>query len=240
MKHQPDQYSYDPDFHDAYHHVPAYRYVYPDENVIRFLAASFPGDRTKKKILDLGCGCGRHMVLLCKFGFQSYGLDGSSFAVQYTKDLLKDQRLSADIRLGRITQLPYVGETFDGIIEHATLVNNSWEDILKALEEAHRVLKKGGMGFFLLKRIEDCAFLKKKKVGPNDYLIEESVYLSKTVRKDKKPLLFHAFSKKDLKLMFKDFSRVRVHTWDTSFKALDMDEIPGRRRTAYWIVLAQK
>jgi len=43
-----------------------------------------------------------------------------------------------------------------------------------------------------------------------------------------------------VKEMFRGFSKVQIHTWDTSFKSLDVNVAPGERRTSYWIVIAQK
>ncbi|MBI2617125.1 class I SAM-dependent methyltransferase [Candidatus Gottesmanbacteria bacterium] len=220
---------------------PDYRPIYPDENIVRFLVSSFPKSRRSRyRILDLGCGIGRHIILLRQMGFKAYGIDGSIVAVKYAENWLKREKCEADIRLGPITSLPYVDNFFDGIIEHATLVNNSWEDILKASKECYRVLKKGGVGFFLLKRITDCAFDHAKKIGENTYLVKDSIFLSQKTGTHSVTLPFHAFTKSDISAMFLPFGTVRIHTWDMSFKKLTIDEVPGKRKTSYYIVLVEK
>ena len=232
---------YNQEYFDSYHKIPTYRLKYPDENVIRFLVSNFSTkERYKKTILDLGCGTGRHLILLAELGFQPYGIDGSPVALKYAKNWLKRQKLFAEITKGLITHLPYSDNFFDGVIEHATLVNNEWEDIIKACQECHRVLKKGGVGFFLLKTKKDCAFDKAKKVGYNTYLIDEVNYISSKELKQNLSIIFHAFSKKDIHTMFKKFQTIRIHTWEMSFKSLNIDEMPGNRLTSYWIVLVQK
>lgn len=234
-------YRYDAAYFDGYHQVPAYRLKYPDENVVRFLASSFGSDdRPNSKALDLGCGCGRHLALLGEMGFQPYGIDGSSWAINYSAEFLKERGLDADLLVGSIIELPYEDNYFDAIIEHATLVNNSWEDILAASAECHRVLRDGGVGFFLFKTRRDCAFDDATEVAHNTFLVDEGVYMSHTARKEHSKQIFRAFDEADINQMFSKFSKVRIHTWDLSFKNLDINAKPGERLTSYWIVLVQK
>lgn len=231
---------YDETFFNEYHGVDAFRCHYPDENVIRFLAGQFPSPlRPQTRVLDLGCGCGRHLSLLGRFGFQAHGVDGSRVALEYAQGRLREEGLPARLAKALVTELPYADESFGAVIEHAVLVNNPWEDILRACRECRRVLQKGGVGFFLLKRLEDCAFAQAQPLGGGDYLIPEEVYLSRNGRPGKS-LLFHAFSREDIDAMFAGFSLTRVHTWDMSFKELNLEATPNRRLTAYWIVLVQK
>ncbi len=231
----------DREYFDAYHRIPGYRLVYPDENVVRFLAANYPSDqRANQHILDLGCGLGRHLVLLGELGFQAVGIDGSPVAVSGARDWLRRRGLAGPVDEGRIDKLPYEDASFDGILEHATLVNNDWETILEACSEAHRVLKPGALGWFLLKRREDCAFDRATQVAANTFLVEESVYISRRSRLEPVAITFRAFSRDDISQMFAPFRRLNVHTWDTSFKGLGIDEVPGERLTAYWIVVVQK
>ncbi len=233
--------AYDQGYFDAFHQIPAYRLRYPDENVIRFLISNFPSDvRKDKKVLDLGCGCGRHLVLLNELGFQAYGVDGSLWAVRYAKNWLKERGFPAEVKLGLITSLPYDEGLFDGIIEHATLVNNDWQSILRACDECHRVMKVGGVGFFLLKRIKDCAFDQATKIARNTYFVNEDVYISQKAEEGNLAATFRAFSRHDIRTMFAKFDTVRVHTWDTSFKGLNIGSQPKARLTSYFIVVAQK
>jgi len=43
-----------------------------------------------KKILDLGCGTGRHVIALAKRGFEVYGIDTAKKALNLTKERLKE------------------------------------------------------------------------------------------------------------------------------------------------------
>src|SRR3989344_4178897 len=229
--------TYNSSVFDIYPQISSYRLNYPDENVIRFLVSNFPANNRKnKKILDLGSGLGRHLILLNEFSFKGFGIDGSPYAVEFTKMLLKKKKIKSNLELGLITNLPYKDNFFDGIIEHATLVNNSWSDILKTCNECFRVLKKDGVAFFLLKNIKDCAFLNAQKVGKNEYLVKDEVYISRKTGSKNLNLLFHAFTIGEIKQMFSIYSKVQIHTWNLSFKSLNINDFPGDRQTSYYIV----
>jgi SAM-dependent methyltransferase len=237
----PAESGFDQEYFDNYHQIPGYRLKYPDENVIRFLVSNFPADdRPNTKVLDLGCGCGRHLMLLNEFGFDAHGIDGSPWAVNYAKNWIAERDFKADIREGLIIDLPYENATFDCIIEHATLVTNNWDDILSATRECARVLKDGGIGFFLLKTRRDCAFIDSPEVAHNTFLVDEGVYMSRASRDGDEKQTFRAFDRADIDEMFDAFSSVNVHTWDTSFKSLEADAIPDERLTSYWIVIVRK
>ena len=53
-------------------------------------------------------------------------------------------------------------------------------------------------------------------------------------------LQFKAFSLENIKKMYSDFHLVKIHTWDNSFKDLDLNRDPNERKTAYWIVIVEK
>ena len=55
---------------------------WPDEMVVRFLAKN--NGKRNQRVLDLGCGSGRHSELLIKQGYQVYGCDVSAAAIKMT------------------------------------------------------------------------------------------------------------------------------------------------------------
>lgn len=70
-----------------------------------------------EKILDLGCGSGRHTVYLAKKGFKVYGFDISTEGIKLTKNWLKENNLKANLKIGSIyKKLPYKDNFFDAVI----------------------------------------------------------------------------------------------------------------------------
>lgn len=89
------------------------------------------------KILDVGCGTGGNMKFLSTFG-RVYGVDNLKVAVDFSK-----KRGFKDSKVADAYNLPFKDESFElvtflDVLEHI-------KDDKKALEEAKRVLKPGGL-----------------------------------------------------------------------------------------------
>jgi len=70
-----------------------------------------------KKVLDLGCGPGRHSILLGKTGFQVVALDVSETALKTLEGRLKSASID-NITLVKheMRELPIVDNYFDGVV----------------------------------------------------------------------------------------------------------------------------
>jgi len=101
-----------------------------------------------KKVLDLGCGSGRHLVYLAKNGFEVYGFDIAEEGMKIAKEWLKENNLSADFKTGSLyKKLPYQDNFFDAIISTQAINHGMIEDIRQSIQEIERVLKPGGLIF---------------------------------------------------------------------------------------------
>ena len=96
--------------------------------------------RLDDKIIDAGCGLGRWVIFLSKKSYNVLGVDNFKEAIERAKQFDNSLKLKiADVR-----KLPFKNEEFDvylsfGVVEHFE------EGPIKALKEAKRVLKKGGV-----------------------------------------------------------------------------------------------
>ena len=93
-----------------------------------------------QKILEGGCGLGPYLVRLRQLGYDVEGIDYNDGPIQ--KLLAYDSSLP--VKVGDVTAIPYPDNHFGGylslgVIEHFT------EGPRKAIQEASRVLKKGGV-----------------------------------------------------------------------------------------------
>jgi ubiquinone/menaquinone biosynthesis C-methylase UbiE len=95
-----------------------------------------------KKVLDLGCGTGRHTIILKKRGAKVWGLDLSPKMLEIAKSEIKD----VDFKVGTVYNLPYRSNFFDIVV--SGLVVGYFNDIDKAFKEIHRVLKNNGIFVF--------------------------------------------------------------------------------------------
>jgi len=119
---------------------------YPSESLIQFIARNFyRRERSKTKILEIGCGPAPNIWYLAREGFDAYGIDGSKIAIEKGKMRLAQEGLSANLIVGDIIKLPFENNFFDGVVDVECLycMNISNTEII--LQEVARVLKPYGL-----------------------------------------------------------------------------------------------
>lgn len=119
---------------------------YPDTELVTFLMNNFGKikDKSKIKILDLGCGWGNNLSFLKEKGFDYYGIDFCKTAVEQCKKYFKN------ILCGDISNLPYEDNFFDCVFDRCSIQHNSFKKQKKIILEVKRVIKKGGKFFSIL------------------------------------------------------------------------------------------
>jgi len=103
---------------------------------------SLPKD---SKIIELGCGSGRHLIPCAeKFNF-THGLDISEKMLEITKRKLNEKNLNISLIQGNVATLPFKDNSFDSGLFIATLHHvHPKEKRLNTLIEVKRILKPGG------------------------------------------------------------------------------------------------
>jgi ubiquinone/menaquinone biosynthesis C-methylase UbiE len=133
---------------------------YPHEEVIRFVSkyirkriglrefkdiGSFDSE---PKVLDLGCGIGRHVIFCEEMGLDTYGIDVSKEAVKVARTWLVNRGIENPdhkILQGDIRQLPFSDRFFDYAISHGVLDSMSFDIAQESVSEVARVLAPGGL-----------------------------------------------------------------------------------------------
>ncbi len=155
-----------------------------------------------RKVLDLGCGSGRHTVYLAKRGFKVYGLDISPEGIRLAKQWLRKEEQNARLKRGSVYEkLPYRTNFFDAIISTQVLHHARIEDIRKTIKEMERVLKPGGFIFVTVQRIVLKKHDKVTFIAPRTYVPIEG---------DEKGLPHYVFNKTLIKKEFADFNIPRI------------------------------
>ncbi|HEU0203732.1 MAG TPA: class I SAM-dependent methyltransferase [Burkholderiaceae bacterium] len=112
------------------------------------------GVRAGLKLLDVGCGAGGVLVMARELGAESAGLDGAVNLIAIARARLP----GACVVVGDMDELPFADRSFDVVtgINAFQFAGN----LLRALAEARRVCRPGGMVFVLTwSRREDCQFM---------------------------------------------------------------------------------
>lgn len=176
-----------------------------------------------KRVLDLGCGSGRHTVYLAKHGFEVYGLDISKTGIKISNEWLKKEKLRANLKIGSIYEkLPYKDNFFDAIISTQTLHHARIEKIRKLIKEMERVLKAGGLIFVTVRKALKVKGWRKNKIVTHRYKINRKIKKAKfkvigpriyvPIEGGERGLIHFCFNKALIKKEFKSFKIPKIWT----------------------------
>ncbi len=150
------------------------------------------------RVLDLGCGSGRHTVLLAKLGFDVYGMDISKSGLRQTRSWLKESRLKARLKEASCyKRFPFKDDFFDAIISVQVIQHGRIKDVRFCISEIERVLKPGGLVFITVPKPRNkIGTSKHKAVEPRTYILTEG---------EEKGLPHYFYNKSLLRKDFKNF-----------------------------------
>ena len=118
----------------------------PHSDIERFVTMVHDNDGSR--ILDLGCGTGRHVVHLARLGFDVYAFDASPKALSMTQEWLANEKLEANLCRHQMEEpFPYDDNFFDAIISVQVIHHNLMKNIKKTINELERVLRSKGLLF---------------------------------------------------------------------------------------------
>jgi len=124
-----------------------------------------------KKVLDLGCGSGRHLVFLAKHGFDTYGIDIAKYGVSMSRNWLKEEELKANLKVCDIyKKLPYKDNFFDAIVSTRTLHHEKIGKIRKLIKEMERILRKNGLIFITVLNFKYIPKNEMKQIAPRTFI----------------------------------------------------------------------
>ena len=184
--------------------------------------------RGMRRVLDLGCGSGRHTVYLAKQGLTVCALDISVEALARTAEWLAGEGLSASLQQAGMTALPYRDGVFDCVVSVSVLHHATMADIRTALGETRRTLRPGGLLF-----ARECA--------TGDYQegrgveIEESTFVAPDDA-DQPRVPHHFFSEEEVKALLKGFRLIELDR-------VEKESTVGSGRQVlrvYWHILAER
>ena len=150
-----------------------------------------------KRVLDLGCGAGRHSILLGKTGFQVVALDVSETALKMLEDRLRTASIdNVTLVKHEMWELPFVDNYFDGVVCTNVLHHGKLVEIRQAVREVHRVMRKGSSAFIIALSTADF------RKG-NGKMLERNTYVF--TRGEERGIIHHFFTNHELRSSFRRF-----------------------------------
>ncbi len=97
-----------------------------------------------RRVLDLGCGVGRHAVALARAGFAITAADVSPSGVATCAAWMARERLSASTVCHEMATLPFPDGFFDGLVSYNVIYHATVAGMRRILAEIRRVLRPDG------------------------------------------------------------------------------------------------
>lgn len=169
------------------------------------------------RLLDLGCGTGRHTLFLASQGFEVYGCDISEAGIEIVRK--KAEKLGiGNISLSQedMRKLSYEEEYFDAVICVWTLGIGKFEDVEKCVKELHRVLKPAGIAIMDFQSVED-------KTYGNGRLIEENTFVGGFDGLGSLPN--HYSTRDEVEYLMRIFSEADIKTIDYYYNAGELQDV---------------
>lgn len=124
----------------------------PDSLVLDFIDEL--KTRGVKRVLDLGCGVGRHSILLAEQGFDVIAVDGSPSGLDFLRQTANRLGDRVDVRQGLMTDLEIEDDSIDYVLAFNVIYHGSPAVVECSISEIKRVLTASGLfqGTMLSKR----------------------------------------------------------------------------------------
>ncbi len=102
----------------------------------------------RKRLLDLGCGMGRHAIFFDAHGFTVTAIDLSEYGINSLREWQKKNDTDFRTVVGDMTALPFADNAFDCIYSYHVVSHTDTEGIKRIMSEIRRVLRPGGEIYF--------------------------------------------------------------------------------------------
>jgi len=193
---------------------------YPNEGIVRFTARflkrrngidAYEEKRKINRLLDAGCGNGRHVIFFAEQGFNTYGIDISKEGVEIASAWLNKRGLDANLNVGDIEKMPYENEFFDAIVSFGVLDHITFSKAKAAMNEIKRVLAPKGYVYLTLRSTEDSEFDRGEAAGRNTFVLQEGY---------EKGIIQHFFDIEEIKELFEGFKIFDIEVYEERFPEL--------------------
>jgi SAM-dependent methyltransferase len=196
----------------------------PDPDVVRL--NQFMKDHQVRRVLDLGCGVGRHLVYLSSQGFEMHGLDLSPAGVERCRKELAQHQRQATVQVADMFAIPYPDQWFDWVLTVQVIYHTTAAALQQAIQHVHDKLKPGGFFYVTFPPVDNISPDSGQEVEPRTYLKEE----------DGEPLLHHYVIAEEIDTLMHGFTLLEKRLEPRESR----DQAGQISRRLRWNVLAQR
>jgi tellurite methyltransferase len=202
----------------------ARNWLEPDPDIVRL--SPVMQARKVQNVLDLGCGVGRHLVYLCRQGFEVHGLDISSAGVERCQKELAQHQLQATVQVADMLAIPYPNQFFDWVLSVQVIYHTTASTLNQAIQHVRDKLKPGGFFYVTFPPVDNIDPDSGREIEPRTYLKEE----------DGEPLLHHYVTSEEIDALMRGFTMLEKRLEPRESR----DQAGQIIRRLRWNVLAQR
>ncbi len=206
--------------------------------LVHLLRDSAKPRKRRIRVHDLGCGLGRHLLLLAAAGFRASGSDISPAAVDTCKRRLRQAEMRAAVTLTDMTAIPEPDDSLDAVVAWNVVYHTTVDGMLKTIGGVRDKLKEGG--YFLVTFIStaDGQYARSRELlaaGRAEEL-EPDTYEIPADEATDKALPHHYSTEEEVRKLLDGFDVVWLRE-----ERRDVSDTEGRRcPNVHWHVLARK
>jgi len=149
---------------------------WPNESMLKLVFGDYLENKImldpRARVLDVGCGFGNNLLPFLVKGYQCFGTEVTAPMAHQAQEILEGRGFKTIVKEGKNTQLPFDSNFFDlvlsiNVIHYEGVLPN----ILLALKEYNRVLKKGGRLFLMTVGLRHVIIQRAKLIEPYSFQI---------------------------------------------------------------------
>lgn len=155
-----------------------------------------------KKVLDLGCGTGKHSLFLAGKGFEVYATDMAETGIKIAQEKAKLLGIE-NIRFKKhdMKEIPFADNFFDAVLCAWTIYHGTWQNIQKTIGEIYRVLKPDGTVLTDFLSVSDSTY------GLGDE-VEKNTFIG--AKKQEEDVPHHYSTREELVQLFSEFRQLKI------------------------------
>jgi len=155
-----------------------------------------------RKVLDIGCGYGKHSLYLAENGFDVTSIDPNVKVLEWLKEYIEKKSINnISVMRGDINRLSLEDSSFDAVICTSVLHHQCLKQIQNSISEIQRVLRQGGSFLFDVLSIEDHSFGYGQEIELNTFVGS---------REGEEDIPHHYTDIEELKRLLKGFPKVNI------------------------------
>ena len=172
-------------------------------------AAKVFKEKNYDKILDLGCGTGKHSIFLAKQGFNVYATDISPTGIDIAKQKAKLQGLdNIQFKQHDMRIIPFADSFFDAVVCTWTIYHATLDEIKKTVSEVYRVLKSNGTVITDFLSLADATYGLGNEIERNTFIGEKN---------QEEDLPHHYTTREELIQLFSEFRQLKIRASSNSY-----------------------